>query len=80
MSRYSMHITDVLDYFIGDLADIIDYDLKGDKLTVDYCIDGETVQKRTITNREIEKEFMCSDVVWKYDNNNSLDRVSYARG
>lgn len=79
IKRYKMHVTDVLDYFIGDIADIVDYELKDNKFVVKYCIDGETVQQRTITNKEIEKEFKCSDVVWKYDKDNSLDRVTYAR-
>lgn len=77
--RYKMDINSVLDHLVGYEVDIDDYYLKGDTFTVVYSEDGETTEKVKITTKELEEELGVKDLVWKYDDNGSLDRISFTR-
>ena len=76
--RKALGINSVLDYIVGTEVDIVDYNLNGDKFTVIYD-EGDGPHKKTVTNKQLEEMLAVKDLIWKYDNNGSLDRVSYIR-
>lgn len=65
--KYRIDINTVLDVFVGEGTDIIDYKVDNDKLRVKHDYGTETVSLN-----DCEKAFGLVDGYWKYDSNGNV--------
>ena len=77
--RYKIDIADLVNYYVGEYVDIVDYYFKNNRFTIVYSQDGTTEEKYSRTVKQIEKDLNIRDVIFKYDKKypDALDRISY---
>ena len=77
--RYKIDIADLVNYYVGEYVDIVDYYFKNNRFTIVYSEDGETEEKYSRTVKQIEKDLNVKDLIFKYNKQypDALDRISF---